>query len=84
LSALRILAQEAKVQMDAAKSASESVTLANNQYVAGTVSYLNVVSAQATALGADRSALDITGRRLIASASLLKALGGDWRSAGVK
>jgi NodT family efflux transporter outer membrane factor (OMF) lipoprotein len=84
LSALRILAQEALVQDDAAKSAAEFVTLANNQYVAGTVSYLNVVSAQATALGADRNALDINGRRLVASVSLLKALGGDWRPAGVK
>lgn len=84
LSALRILGEEAKVQQEAAKSAAESVTLANNQYVAGTVSYLNVVSAQATSLGADKSGLDITGRRLIASVSLLKALGGDWRSAGVK
>jgi NodT family efflux transporter outer membrane factor (OMF) lipoprotein len=84
LSALRILAQEALVQDDAAKSAVEFVTLANNQYVAGTVSYLNVVSAQATALGAHRNALDINGRRLVASVSLLKALGGDWRPAGVK
>lgn len=81
LSALRILAQEAEVQAQAAKSATESVTLADNQYTAGTVSYLNVVSAQATALGADRNTLDIAGRRLVASASLLKALGGDWRLA---
>jgi len=82
LSALRILGEEAKVQREAAKSAAESVALANNQYLAGTVSYLNVVSAQAASLVADRSALDITGRRLIASVSLLKALGGDWRSGG--
>ncbi|MHB1620454.1 MAG: efflux transporter outer membrane subunit [Sulfuricella sp.] len=84
LSALRILGEEAKVQREAAKSAAESLALSNNQYLAGTVSYLNVVSAQAASLGADRSALDITGRRLIASVSLLKALGGDWRSGGVK
>lgn len=83
LSALRILGEEDKVQREAAKSAAESVALANNQYLAGTVSYLNVVSAQAASLAADRSALDIAGRRLIASVSLLKALGGDWRE-GVK
>ena len=84
LSALRILEEENKVQREAAKSAAESLALANNQYLAGTVSYLNVVSAQAASLVADRSALDIAGRRLIASVSLLKALGGDWRSGGVK
>lgn len=84
LSALRILAEEARVQQTAAKSAAESVTLANNQYLAGTVSYLNVVSAQAASLGADKSALDIAGRRLVASVTLLKALGGDWRSGNAK
>ena len=78
LSTLHILEEEAQVQQAAEKSAAESATLANNQYLAGTVSYLNVVSAQTTALGADKNGLDITGRRLVASVSLLKALGGDW------
>ncbi len=84
LSALRILEEEAKVQQEAAKSAAEAANLANNQYLAGTVSYLNVISAQTASLGADKSALDINGRRLVASISLLKALGGDWHSGGMK
>jgi len=79
LAGLRILADEAQVQREAAQFAAESLRLTDNQYQAGTVSYLNVVTAQATALGAERSSLDITGRRLLASAALLKALGGDWR-----
>ncbi|HUW50473.1 MAG TPA: efflux transporter outer membrane subunit [Sulfuricella sp.] len=79
LSALRILNEEAKVQREAAQSAAESVTLADNQYQAGTVSYLNVISAQTASLTADRSSLDITGRSLLASVALLKALGGGWR-----
>lgn len=79
LAGLRILADEAQVQREAASFAAESLRLTDNQYRAGTVSYLNVVIAQATALGAERSSLDITGRRLLASAALLKALGGDWR-----
>lgn len=80
LSTLRILSEEAKVQQAAKLAARESVTLFNNQYKAGTVSYLNVVTAQATALDADIRSLNITGRSLVASAALLKALGGDWRS----
>lgn len=80
LSALRILSEEAKVQHSAKLAAQESVTLFNNQYKAGTVSYLNVVTAQATALDADIRSLNITGRSLVASTALLKALGGDWRS----
>ncbi|MFZ1810804.1 MAG: TolC family protein, partial [Candidatus Nitrotoga sp.] len=80
LSTLRILSEEAKVQLEAKRSAQEAVTLFNNQYLAGTVSYLNVVTAQATALDADIRSLNIAGRSLIASTALLKALGGDWRS----
>lgn len=79
LAALRLLANEATVQQAATQSAAEVLALTENQYQAGTVSYLNVVTAQATALGAQRSNLDIAGRRLFANAVLLKALGGDWR-----
>lgn len=79
LAALRLLADEATVQQTATQSAAEVLALTENQYQAGTVSYLNVVTAQATALGAQRSNLDIAGRRLLANAVLLKALGGDWR-----
>jgi len=80
LAALRLLADEAGVQDEATRFAAESLRLTDNQYQAGTVSYLNVITAQATALGAQRSSLDISGRRLLASAALLKALGGDWRT----
>ena len=78
LAALRILADEAEPQLAAATAAAEALDLTNNQYNAGTVSYLNVVTAQATSLGAKRGSLDITSRRLVASAALLKALGGNW------
>jgi NodT family efflux transporter outer membrane factor (OMF) lipoprotein len=84
LATLRILEQEAQVQQDAAKAAAESLALANNQYRAGTVSYLNVVTAQATSLSADVTTLGIAGRRLVASVGLMKALGGDWQIAGAK
>lgn len=80
LAALRILANEAEPQKTAALAAAEALMLTNNQYLAGTVGYLNVVTTQATALAATRSELDITGRRLVASAALFKALGGDWHA----
>lgn len=81
LAALRQLAAEATVQQAAAQSAAEVLALTENQYQAGTVSYLNVVTAQATALGSQRSELDIAGRRLVANTVLLRALGGDWQKA---
>jgi NodT family efflux transporter outer membrane factor (OMF) lipoprotein len=78
LAALRLLAEEAELQGAAARSAAEALELTENQYRAGTVSYLNVVTAQAAALGAARGELDVAGRRLVASAVLAKALGGGW------
>lgn len=82
LVSLRILAEEAGVQREAAQFAAESLRLTENQYRSGTVSYLNVVTAQAAGLSAERSSIDIAGRRMLASAALLKALGGDWPVAG--
>ncbi|HEX8987472.1 MAG TPA: efflux transporter outer membrane subunit [Rhodocyclaceae bacterium] len=79
LAALNVLADEAEMQAAAARASDEALRLTENQYEAGTVSYLNVVTAQATALSAARSELDVAGRRLVANATLLKALGGSWR-----
>ena len=81
LAALRILEEEARVQDEAVKSARHSVELTVNQYKAGTVSFLNVVAAQATALGNERAAVDVASRRLAASVLLIKALGGGWSGA---
>lgn len=78
LAALRILEQEAEVQGEAVQAARQSVALTTNQYQAGTVSYLNVVTVQATALANERTAADILGRRRTASVLLVKALGGGW------
>lgn len=78
LAALRILAEEAQMQEQAVISAHESVTLTTNQYRAGIVSYLNVVTTQIIALTNERAAITISGQRLNAAALLVKALGGGW------
>ncbi|MFS2117342.1 efflux transporter outer membrane subunit, partial [Herbaspirillum frisingense] len=78
LAALRILEQEAAVQGEALQAARQAVTLVTNQYKAGTVSYVNVITAQATALSAELNSLNILNRRMAASVLLAKALGGGW------
>lgn len=78
LAALRILEQEARVQDDAVKAAEESLRIALDQYRAGTVSYLDVTSAQSSAYAAQRSALALRGARLADTVALIKALGGGW------
>jgi NodT family efflux transporter outer membrane factor (OMF) lipoprotein len=78
LAALRIMENEAAVQAAAVRAARESVTITNNQYRAGIVNYLSVVVVQAAALINERAELGILGRRLVASVTLIKALGGGW------
>jgi NodT family efflux transporter outer membrane factor (OMF) lipoprotein len=78
LAALRILEDEAKVQGDAVAAAEHSLALSTNRYKGGVTSYLEVTTAQSTALTDERTAVDIAGRRMAASVSLIKALGGGW------
>jgi multidrug efflux pump len=78
LAALRLLGDESRFQDEAVTAAEESLALTLNQYRAGTVGYLNVITAQTIALGAQTSALQIRGRRLAASVLLVQALGGGW------
>jgi NodT family efflux transporter outer membrane factor (OMF) lipoprotein len=78
LAALRILDEEAQMQNQAVNSAHESLTLTTNQYRAGTVSYLNVVTAQTIALTNERTAITISGQRLSAAVLLVTGLGGGW------
>ena len=83
LSALRILNDEAMAQQAAVAAAEHSLELSSNRYKGGVVSYLEVTTAQSTALADERAAVDILRRRMTASVSLIKALGGGWNSAGL-
>ncbi|HEY5211365.1 MAG TPA: efflux transporter outer membrane subunit [Stellaceae bacterium] len=78
LAALRILAEQAVVEDATVKDAREAERLTLNQYLAGTVAYTSVIIAQTTALTNEESALTILQNRLIASVSLISALGGGW------
>jgi NodT family efflux transporter outer membrane factor (OMF) lipoprotein len=78
LAAAAVLTREASVQDEAVAASRQSTIITLNQYKAGTVSYLNVVTAQSAQLNAERSAVQILGRRLNASVVLFKAAGGEW------
>jgi NodT family efflux transporter outer membrane factor (OMF) lipoprotein len=78
LAALRILEQEAALQADVVQSARQAVELTTNQYKAGVVSYLNVITAQTTAYNNESAAVNVLGRRLTAAVGLIRALGGGW------
>lgn len=78
LVALRVLAEEEQVQREALAAARLSLDIVTLQYKAGTVSFLNVIQVQTTALQSEQSVLALRGRRLAATVALVKALGGTW------
>ncbi len=80
LAALRILSEEAAQQAAAVAAAERSLTIARNRYLAGTTTYLEVVTAQTVALANERAAVEIQTRRMTAAVNLIKALGGGWRA----
>jgi NodT family efflux transporter outer membrane factor (OMF) lipoprotein len=81
LAALRILEQETQQQARAVASAQESLQLFTNRYKGGVDNYLQVITAQTTALTNERNQVDILRRRMDASVLLVKALGGGWNVA---
>lgn len=64
------------LQRDAFEAASRNLDIVQAQYRAGTVSYLNVSTAQGSALSAEGNLLSARSRQLVAASVLLKNLGG--------
>jgi NodT family efflux transporter outer membrane factor (OMF) lipoprotein len=78
LVALRVLNQEADHQHKATLAAQSAEQIFNNRYVGGLDTYLQVVTAQTTALANERNDIDLMRRQMDASVLLIKALGGGW------
>lgn len=78
LAGLRILNREARQQRDAVNAANKSLQTFTKLYTGGEVAYLQVITAQTTALVNQRNEVDIDRRRMEADITLVKALGGGW------
>jgi NodT family efflux transporter outer membrane factor (OMF) lipoprotein len=78
LSTLRILGEEAGKQHEATLAAENSLELTLNRYKGGLITYLEVITAQSIALTNERTDVDLLRRRMDASVSLVRALGGGW------
>jgi NodT family efflux transporter outer membrane factor (OMF) lipoprotein len=83
LAAVRILEEEADRQEAAVRAAERGLVLSTNRYRGGIVTYLEVVTAQSTALANERIAVELLTRRMTASVLLVKALGGGWDEANL-
>lgn len=75
------LQQQTKLQEEALTAARRNLEIVNDQYRAGTVSYLNVVTAQNAALTSEISLLSSRNRQLAAVNQLLKNIAGRWTPA---
>jgi len=78
LASLRVLSQELQQQSAAVASSQRYLNLAKDRYRLGIDSYLNVITAQATLLGNQRTELNLKVSQMTASVQLIEALGGGW------
>ena len=78
LSGLRILEQESGVEEKAVASAQHSFDISNQRYKGGVTGYLEVLTAEATLMQNQRTAIDLQTRQFVASVGLVRALGGGW------
>ena len=69
------------MQREALQAAKMNLDITLEQYRAGTVSYLNVVSAQTAALTTENSLLIVQNRQLAAVNQILKNIAGRWAPA---
>jgi len=81
LAAEHLLTNQYEQLMEALKSARKQLEIANHRYNAGLVTYLEVATAQNTALGIERTAMRLRGQQLVAVVALIKSLGGGWQAA---
>ncbi|HLG96376.1 MAG TPA: efflux transporter outer membrane subunit [Bryobacteraceae bacterium] len=80
LAALRILENESAKVGETIDAAGQTLRISSVQYQAGTADYLTVITAQASLLNAQRTAVALLTRRDVASVALIEALGGGWRA----
>jgi NodT family efflux transporter outer membrane factor (OMF) lipoprotein len=78
LAALRILAEQAKVLDAQVTDSTRGTRIAFNEYLAGTVDYTTVATAQTAQLSAEETALSVESTRLIDAVTLIGDLGGGW------
>jgi NodT family efflux transporter outer membrane factor (OMF) lipoprotein len=81
LVALHVLQQQSVAEDIAVRAAQRSVTIALNEYQAGTQAYTTVITQQTALFSDQQAALSVQEQRMVASVTLIQALGGGWDAA---
>lgn len=83
ISNLSTLSQALTTQSAAVEDARRALTIANNRYVGGVTTYLDVITAQTTLLNSQRLATQLLGEQMVSAVYLVKALGGGWDASDI-
>ena len=81
LATLHHLGEAQAAQDQAVASATRTEQIALDRYIKGAATYLDVATAQESALHDRQAALALENRRLMAGVALIRALGGGWSAA---
>jgi len=84
ISNLSTLSQALSTQGAAVEDARRALAIANNRYIGGVTSYLDVITAQTTLLSSERLETQLLGQQMVSSVYLVKALGGGWDASEIK
>ncbi len=84
ISNLSTLSQALATQGAAVDDARRELEIANNRYIGGVTSYLDVINAQTTLLVSERLQTQLLGQQMVSSVYLVKALGGGWDASQIK
>jgi multidrug efflux system outer membrane protein len=79
LAAQTLLADQYEQESEALVAARKQLEIANNRYRDGLITYLEVATAESTALNIEFTATQLRGQQLVTTVSLVKALGGGWK-----
>jgi outer membrane protein TolC len=82
LAATRVLATVAQERTAAANAANQAEEIARTQYLAGQISYSDVIVTQTAALSARRAEAQSLVDRRTSAISLVQAIGGYWQNDG--
>jgi NodT family efflux transporter outer membrane factor (OMF) lipoprotein len=84
LSGLDSLSRAAETQNAAVADAHRALDIANDRYVGGLTTFLDVITAQSVLLSNQRLSTQLLGQQMVTSVLLVKALGGGWDASAIQ
>ncbi len=84
LSGLDSLSRAAQTQNAAVADAHRALDIANDRYVGGLTTFLDVITAQSVLLTNQRLSTQLLGQQMVTSVLLVKALGGGWDASAIQ